>query len=844
MVVYQSTDPKFFLDHIDTTRSDAQKALNKNQQAEMGQFFTPPSVAKMMAEMYTSFPTFISLLDPGAGVGTLTAAFVTYVVQSAKKPLKIKSTVFEIDHSLYADLRTTLYKCEELCKKFGIEFTFEIKQQDFISSSVDILQGQNSLFPVEQPDYNFVILNPPYKKISSSSKTRHLLKTVGIETTNMYSAFLWLSMKLLAANGEMVAIVPRSFCNGSYFRAFRSSLLKTMRINKIHIYESRDKAFEEGDVLQENIIFHATKVTEAQYPVIISSSHDPKDENIVIRSINFDQLVYPNDPNLFIRIVPDQIGNKISEQVNSLISSLKDLGITVSTGKVVDFRARNLLRNQPDVETIPLIYPMNLKDGFIKWPINNDKKAAYLAVSKETDNLVVPSQYYVFVKRFSSKEEKRRVYAAVYNPEHIFVKRIGIENHINYFHKRYGGLSLELSKGLAAYLNSTLVDQYFRQFSGHTQVNATDLRSIKYPTEKQLIALGKRIGNQYPDQNEIDRLVTEELALNNITDENNIDDPIMAKRKIREALNILQLLSVPKAQQNDRSALTLLALTDMKTHLQWSSARENLVGITEMMDFFRDNYGISYAPNTRETVRRQTIHQFIQLGLVIANPDDPTRPINSPRTRYVIENKTLTLIKSFGSEDWEGNLHQYLRESTSLNRLGVKERAMPMIPVSLPNGERLMLSSGGQNTLIKSIIEEFCPRFTPGGKVVYIGDAGEKLTEKELRYFELLGIRIDKHGKMPDVIVTLPEKKWLVLIEAVTSHGPINIKRHNELKGVFSGETYGLVFVTAFETRKAMLKFLSEIAWETEVWVSESPSHLIHFNGERFLGPYANSNPE
>jgi hypothetical protein len=299
------------------------------------------------------------------------------------------------------------------------------------------------------------------------------------------------------------------------------------------------------------------------------------------------------------------------------------------------------------------------------------------------------------------------------------------------------------------------------------------------------------------------------------------------------------MLGLPRAQLNDRSALTLLALVNIRASMNWSDASENLIGITEMMDYFRENYGINYAPNTRETVRRQTVHQFMQIGLVIANPDNPSRPINSPKTRYIIEPVTLELLRTFGTPDWDGNIREYIRNATSLGKLQVRERAMSMIPVTLPEGETILLSSGGKNELLKKVIEEFCPRFTPGGKIVYIGDAGEKLNEKELIYFEQLGIKIDKHGKMPDLIVTIPEKKWLVLIEAVTSHGPIDIKRHNELQDLFGHGEYGLVFVTAFMGRKAMLKYLSEIAWETEVWVAEAPSHLIHFNGERFLGPYS-----
>jgi adenine-specific DNA-methyltransferase len=213
--------------------------------------------------------------------------------------------------------------------------------------------------------------------------------------------------------------------------------------------------------------------------------------------------------------------------------------------------------------------------------------------------------------------------------------------------------------------------------------------------------------------------------LNDKDEDTNIQDPIQAKKKLREALHILQMLNVPKAQQNDRSALTLLALVCMQSTMRWADASENLIGITEMMNYFRENYGINYAPNTRETVRRQTVHQFLQIGLALANPDKPTRPINSPKTRYIIEPKTLELIRSFGTSNWEGNLREYLKNASSLQNLQVREREMSMIPVTLPRGESILLTSGGQNALIKQIIEEFCPRFTPDGKIIYIGDAGK-----------------------------------------------------------------------------------------------------------------------
>lgn len=314
--------------------------------------------------------------------------------------------------------------------------------------------------------------------------------------------------------------------------------------------------------------------------------------------------------------------------------------------------------------------------------------------------------------------------------------------------------------------------------------------------------------------------------------------PTAAGKRVAEALEILRALNVPKEQQNERSALTLLALLGMTPRKQWSEAEAPMLGITEMMNVFRDRFGKSYAPNTRETVRRFTVHQFVQMGLVLANPDDPRRPVNSPDNRYQIAPALLKLARTYGSPRWVDNLTGFLRTAEGLRHLRPRERDMVLIPVKLPSGTELKITAGGQNELVKKIVEEFCPRFTPGSVVVYVGDTGAKHRHIETEYLRRLGVQMDEHGKMPDVVVHLPEKNWLVLIEAVTSHGPIGQKRHNELKELFKAARAGLVFVTAFLTRKAMTKYLGEIAWETEVWVAESPSHIIHFNGERFLGPY------
>lgn len=311
-----------------------------------------------------------------------------------------------------------------------------------------------------------------------------------------------------------------------------------------------------------------------------------------------------------------------------------------------------------------------------------------------------------------------------------------------------------------------------------------------------------------------------------------------AAKRIDEALDILTALNVPREQHNERSALTLLSLLGMTPRKAWREAEAPMLGITEMMSVFRDQFGKEYAPNTRETVRRFTVHQFVQIGLVMANPDDPRRPVNSPDNRYQVAPTLLKLARTYGSTTWRASLAAFLATADALGRLQPKEREMALLPVKLPSGTKVSLTAGGQNELVKRIIEEFCPRFTPGGIIAYLGDTGKKRRHIEAGYLERLGVEIDEHGKMPDVVVHLEAKDWLVLIEAVTSHGPIGLKRHNELKALFGAARAGLVFVTAFLTRRAMTKYLGDIAWETEVWIAEAPSHIIHFNGERFLGPY------
>lgn len=310
-------------------------------------------------------------------------------------------------------------------------------------------------------------------------------------------------------------------------------------------------------------------------------------------------------------------------------------------------------------------------------------------------------------------------------------------------------------------------------------------------------------------------------------------------RYINEAREVLQILGLPAEQTNERAALTLLGLLNLTPDRSWSDAENPLVGITPLMSFMAEHYlDQPYAPNTRETVRRFTMHQFIAAGVAVANPDVPTRPVNSPRYCYQVPAELLNVLRTFGADGWADAIAQWRGDVPGLRERWAAERSMALIAVTLPDGSEIGLTPGGQNLLIARIIEEFCPRFTPGGQVLYLGDAGAGDPIDRRGLLADHGIIINDHGKMPDVVVFLPDRGWLVLIEAVTSHGPINPLRKADLTTLF-GSSLGLVFVTAFPEMATFIRYARDVAWETDVWVAENPSHLIHFNGERFLGPYA-----
>jgi adenine-specific DNA-methyltransferase len=815
------------LNRVEDRRLQTVGLLKPSAQATLGQYFTPAPIARFMAGLFDlpSEPT--TLLDPGAGIGILDAAVASrWAEERSQLPLHIHA--FEVDSGLMAGLEATLTECADAARPTS----WQVESVDFIEWASEQLLGAG-LF-ASPPVYDMVIMNPPYGKLGTDSRQRALLRGIGIDAANLYTAFLALAAKLLAEEGQLVAITPRSFCNGPYFKKFRRAFLSEMTLRRVHVFESRTASFKDDQVLQENVILHVVK-NATRNRVIVSQSDSHADEFMLLRSSPYEQVVNPNDSEQFIHLVPDASGVLISEAMSRIGGPLSKIGIEVATGPVVDFRVRESLRDEHGRDDAPLLYPAHMKAGRVVWPALPIRKPNALARDEQTSSLLFPGGHYVLVKRFTSKEERRRVVASVLEPSDVPGGSVGFENHLNVFHSGGQGLERNLAWGLAAYLNSTVVDLYFRQFSGHTQVNATDLRLLPYPARAAIEELGRSLSDTMPRQDDVDAALARSVSsLDSSTWE---IDVVAAQKKIAEAMEVLRALDLPRAQLNERTALTLLALLDLEPQKQWSDASAPLRGITQMMGFFREQYGKDYAPNTRETVRRQSVHQLLAAGVIRMNMDRPDRPVNSGKTTYQIEPSALDVLRAFGGPEWDSNLDKYKASTQSLRERWAAEREMTRIPVTLPGGASTTLSAGGQNILIKEVIEHFCSRYTPGGRVLYVGDADEKFaifSEEELGD---LGVIIPEHGKMPDLVILDTSRGWLVVIEAVTSHGPINPKRLEELRELFAEASLPLVFVTTFLTRREMARFVEDISWETDVWVAESPSHLIHFNGERFLGP-------
>lgn len=485
-------------------RLDAAGSLDPQRRAALGQFFTPAPTARLIASLLTGCDSRrVRLLDPGAGTGSLTAAAVEHLLELGVREIEI--VAWEIDARLHAPLRATLKHCTAWAEDQGRVVRWELQRGDYIETTARALANNPS---GGSERFDAIIMNPPYRKVNGGAPERSALEKIGLPITNLYTAFLALAAAQLSRAGVLAAITPRSFASGSYSAPFRHFFFDRVGLEQLHLFDSRKHLFADAGVLQENMVFSVRRGPKADR-VRLSFSHEIADRPRV-REVPTTEIIHPEDPQRYLLIPGEEQDTEIARLMAMLPASLADLGVAVSTGRVVEFRAREHLREKPEQGTAPLIRPNHIREGGIHWPDarTERRKPNALAVDSMSEKLLLPNETYVLVKRLTAKEEPRRVCAAVFDLSSASGRHVAFENHLNVFHRDNRGLPKALALGLAIYLNSSFVDRYVRQFNGHTQVNATDLRYLRYPSEERLCALGATAPSGKPiAQHEVDEIV-------------------------------------------------------------------------------------------------------------------------------------------------------------------------------------------------------------------------------------------------------------------------------------------------------------------------------------------------
>ncbi len=827
----------------------------KEERKEQGQYLTPQPTARFMASQLGAIPNGARILDPAIGSGTLACAVIEQALhEPSVSELWIEG--YETDPDLLDAARACLQHAIGYAAEGGLKVHVHLHETDFVQAAMPLSRHAHlyhgTLLDTGEPHlYDLIIANPPYFKLKSTDPRVKHLRGYGNGHTNIYTVFMALCSRMLSETGRACFIVPRSFCSGTYFSTFRRKFFKQIVFEAFHLFQSREATFKNDGILQENVIisFRTRNVDEdpdripTSIRISVSQSGDDLRVVPITRMINRKYFLGSDRGTSYFRLPAGELDEHILETMDGWQGTLKHYGLKVSTGPVVSFRARSMLRHDTDLvsagRAAPLLWMNNITPQHIIWPIDNGKHQA-ISLDANSSNLLVPTSNYVLLRRFSAKEEPRRLIAAPLLAANYgtLCSEIGLENHLNYVYRPDGELENLEALGLSALFNSALVDRYVRITNGNTQVNATELRVLPLPPLNIIKDIGAAVV-KLSDQDDIDFIVFSTLH-----DQGYLPAEIplfretrFAMGKLQEAQQILQDLGLPPAQQNEISALTLLVLAQLSEDTDWSEARPKSLRIHDMLREIAERYGREYAENTRETIRRQVIHQFEQAGLVRRNPDEPDLPTNSPRTHYAISDLALQTIRRYGTTDWASAALTFQDKKGGLLEIYRRERESHMIPLRLSSGEEYHLSPGKHNALQAAIVEEFGPRFAPGAQVLYLGDTANKTLILDEAGFEKLKVPLVSHDKLPDIVLYDDEKGWLFLIEAVTSHGPVSPKRQVELEEMFSKCSADRVYVSAFPDFATFKAFLADIAWETEVWLAETPDHMIHYNGDRFLKP-------
>ena len=785
--------------------------VKREDRKNIGQFFTCESTARYMASLFdfSVLNTTVKILDPGAGSGILSAA-VLERLEKSEKVKNIELTCFETDDKILTLLKNNLNFCKEKSKK---NVKINIIAENYITTQY--LEFNNNLCAEQNPKkFDYIISNPPYIKLDKKAIEALSMPSICYGAPNLYFLFAAMSLFNLKDNAEMVYIMPRSWTSGAYFYKFREYLLNNGCLEHIHLFLSRDKVFETEKVLQETMVIKIKKTRIKNDSITITTSKGNNFDECTYIDVKYDDIV--TGKNKYVYLITSDKEVEVIEKINQFKYTLPEIGLKMKTGLTVDFRNKQLLCDVPKNNTVPLFYSQHIKNGKIIFPLK--KKGEYITTDKSS--LLQINKNYLFIKRFTAKEEKRRLQCGIYlSKEFSQYKEISTQNKINFIESDKQ-LSEEIVFGLYVIFNSYLYDSYYRILNGSTQVNSTEFNTIPVPSLEIIEKMGiDLLKNGNFDEETCDNILLKYLEENKMS-------------KLEEARDIIQLLGVPQRQQADLCCYVLLAMAGLNEAATWNSAKNDWIRIHDIITFIKDNYGIAYAENSRETFRKQAIHHFRNAAFI----EDNGKATNSPNYRYRLTNEMLHLIKTYKTNNWKKQLKMFLDNHNTLISIYASKKKMQKMPVKI-NGVNFTFSTGSHNQLQKSILEEFAPRFAPDSECLYVGDTIEKDLVKNVDKLHELGFTITLHDKMPDVVLYSKDKNWLYFIEAVTSVGPMEPKRIKELEEMTIGVTAGKIYVTAFLDFKTFKKFSETLAWETEVWIAEIPDHMIHLNGDKFLGP-------
>lgn len=485
----------------------------------LGQYLTPLVVAEFMANLFASKRGAVRILDPGAGAGILCCALCESLTSRSIKPERVEVHTYEADASLHRPLEVTLAHTGEWLRARGIRFRFTIREDDFVLEHAESLDDVPRLFRTsgETEGFDAIIANPPYFKIPKSDPRARLCSTVVYGQPNIYALFMAISAALLKSHGELVCITPRSYAAGSYFRLFRERFFGLVRPTRIHLFGSRTETFSRDEVLQENVIL-AGRRDDGWFnrrrgrTVNVSCSDGARDlSDSAGRRVPLCQVLRYDSQDKTLRIPLSDEHDEAARLVRSWPGNLRAYGLEISTGPVVAFRAAALLskRGRVPATHAPLLWMQNVQAMKVLWPVETRGKEQYLRLCEDAKPVLLPNRNYVLLRRFSAKEQSRRLVAAAFLSHEYRVSLVGLENHLNYVHRPGGMLSEEEAYGLALLFNSGLIDAYFRTSNGNTQVSAAELRVMPLPPLESIIKIGRRAMHAGATLKDVDDMLTD-----------------------------------------------------------------------------------------------------------------------------------------------------------------------------------------------------------------------------------------------------------------------------------------------------------------------------------------------